>query len=155
VYLGIALGVILFGILILAIAKTNPNDMEPASAHSQILGIIWAFSLFLGVPALCSYASALPSPDIAKYEMRIEDTSILFDAYQDKDDKIAIPSHYYVKTSWVNSWNYCETPLIIAIPSSNNRPMIGERYSTHCGDISTTYKELPSPYIEDGTAQCK
>lgn len=148
-YSGIALGIILFAILIIAIVRSNPKNTKPAGTVENIVGILWVVALFVGVPALCCYASGVPSPDSAKYEVAIDGQGIIFDNYQLSGDEITIPSHYYVKHSWINSWKYTNAPLVIVSPTGNCKLPIGERYiSNPCGDIQTSYP--PKPYILSG-----
>lgn len=150
-YSGIALGVILFAILIIAIARSNPKNTKSANSTENIIGMVWVFTLFFGVPALCCYTSGLPSPDSAKYEVTIEGQRIIFDNYRLSDDEIIIPSHYYSRHSWINSWEYSETPLTIVVPDGNSKPLIGERYIvSRCGEIQTSYPKPSAPYISSG-----
>ena len=153
-WLGITLGILLFIVAIVATIRTKQK--RPVSSFESIMGFLWVFSLFFGVPILCGYDLGLPSPNSAKYEIRIEGQQVLFNTYKETDNQIVIPSHYYEKTSWINSWEYCEDPLVIAIPSANNKLAIGERCIVdRCGTIQALYTAPPKPYIESSLIQSR
>ena len=153
-YLGIALGIILFAILIAAIARTDPKNTKPASDTENMIGIVWVFALFFGVPSLCCYAQSLPPVETAKYQITIDYDQLLvdyviFDTYELRDDnKIYIPSYYRQQKSWINYWEHINSPLTIVVPIINDEPDIGTRIKTDEGYIQVIYPERHGAYIE-------
>ena len=153
-YLGIALGIILFVILIIAIVRTDTKNAKPAGLLGNLVGMIWFFALFFGVPSLCCYAQNLPTVDTAKYQITVDANNltgdhIIFDTYDPVDNnRIYISSHYYLRTSWINYWEYSNSPLTIVVPRINNELDIETRIKTDRGDIQVIYPEQSRLYIE-------
>lgn len=155
-YLGIALGIILFAILIVAIVRTDPKNKKPAGLLGNLVGMIWVFALFFGVPSLCCYASNSPTIEQAKYQITIDHdqfltNDIIFDTYElHENNKIYIPSYYRQQRSWINHWKYINSPITIIVPIVNNVPEIGTRIEADkCGYVQVIYPEQSRPYIEE------
>ena len=52
------------------------------------------------------------------YDRQMEKTTTVGDQFLSMDfrEVVMIPSHYYKKTGFINSWEYCDVPMKIEIP---------------------------------------
>jgi len=57
-----------------------------------------------------------PSISEAHYSTVVDATPIYFDNYTMSTGEIKIPSHYYAEYSWINTWEYCNAPIVVVIP---------------------------------------
>ena len=110
-----------------------------------------ALSVFLGVPIFGIVNSIeLDAPPYSQfpYEAVAGDSYMLSPRVYFRDysigsiDTLIIPSHYYLKRDWVNRWVYCDESMSIVYPDSIAQGHVYRR-------------QIPSPYVKEGSVECK
>ena len=87
--------------------------------------------------------SYFQSPYVAVVGNNILSPHVFFKDYSiANSDTLIIPSHYYLKHDWINTWMYCDESMSIVYPDSMAS---GHVY----------HREAPSPYVSEGSVECK
>lgn len=131
--MGLAILIWVIGVIIAILAIIAGRGEE------NIVALIAMILMLFGVIGGLFMVSPLdyPSYTIAPYHTVADGQGLAFDNYTKTDDYLYIPTHYYRKTGFVNSWEYCESPIKIEIP---------EGYNLVIDDITPS----PVPHIVEG-----
>ncbi len=89
---------------------------------------------------LVMFAFNPPSCVDASNSVSVNGENILFKDYQLKDNNLIIPTHYYKEESWVNTWEYCGSPITVVMPNGYNLTI----------NNRTSDTESQKPYIIGG-----
>ena len=133
------LGIILIALGVAEYFSFMVLDIIKGTGHF-VLAIVLSIIAIGGGLLLVPFSSNMPTYTDVPYSVDIDGREICFKDYQREGNNILIPTHYYVEESWINSWEYCDTPIKIIV-AEGSILLIEER-------ILQT--EPPKPYIVGG-----
>jgi hypothetical protein len=110
--MGLAITLWVVGLFIALIVGIATWDDE-----SNPILIILVLMLF-GCCGAWSFKSPVDGVDyqIAPYSITVDGQWLYFKSYTEDNWTLSIPSHYYKKIDFVNSWKRCDVPLQIEVP---------------------------------------
>lgn len=127
--MGLAILIWVIGLIIVISIAVHHRDDEELPVGALVVGGI---SCVIGVFSLVSPMDNVDYK-IAPYSFVVENRKLCFDNYTLSENVLRIPSHYGVKTGFINSWKYCDSPIVIEIPSGyqvrivDNTPSLSPR----------------------------
>ena len=99
--------------------------------------VVFALSAIIPFCTISNIKTDIPTHRQAPYCTYINTDAVLFSDYEESNGELIIPSHYYVKTDWINHYVYCDEKLVISNP----------------GKILVTREDAPQ--IKEGSIECQ
>ena len=131
--MGLAITIAVLGIAFAIALAAGLREFEPVV--SVIMVTIMA-TMILSLAPL-NYPSSRDAP----YNTTVDGQELYFSNYTIKDSTLDIPTHYYRKTGFINSWELCDNPITIAYSDGNAQKYISARTPD-------------DPYIKTGAVEC-
>jgi hypothetical protein len=110
-YIGIVCLILALGMYIIMAVRDILWDKSPRT-WMAVFTIIFGF---VGIISFILPSFYCPKVTEAPYSIDIG-SRLYFKDYKWAENGIVIPSHYYRQYSWVDTWEYCDTPITIVVP---------------------------------------
>jgi hypothetical protein len=110
-YLGIACIAIGLIIFIATAIRDIVKNYSPS-----FFWILFLMASAIGGGILISQPIDNPDYKIAPYSADTGDGRIFFKSFERTGNDLIVPSYYYVKVSWLNTWEYCDNSIKVDVP---------------------------------------
>ena len=111
--IAVKLGAAFFGLYVYLLFK----DKLPICFLALLITLV---CIVIGMPFIISVLLNTPSYKQAEYSTHLNNSLIYFNKYYKDSNIITIPTHYFIKTGFINEWKYCNVPLVLSLPASTS-----------------------------------